>query len=69
MIVLPIYAAMQRIDPVVLAAARNLGPIRECVFTVFLHCRTRRGRGCALVLLSALGFYITPALLGSPGTT
>jgi putative spermidine/putrescine transport system permease protein len=69
MIVLPIYAAMQRIDPVVLAAARNLGAHPASVFfTVFLPLSAPGVvAGCALVFLSALGFYITPALLGSPG--
>lgn len=69
MIVLPIYAAMQRIDPVVLAAARNLGAHPASVFfTVFLPLSAPGVvAGSALVFLSALGFYVTPALLGSPG--
>ena len=69
MIVLPIYAAMQRIDPVVLSAARNLGAHPASVFfTVFLPLSAPGVvAGSALVFLSALGFYITPALLGSPG--
>ena len=69
MIVLPIYAAMQRIDPAVLAAARNLGAHPASVFfTVFLPLSAPGVvAGSALVFLSALGFYITPALLGSPG--
>jgi len=69
MLVLPIYASMQRIDPVLLLAARSLGGHPASVFvTVFLPLSSPGViAGCALVFLSALGFYITPALLGSPG--
>src|SRR5258706_343524 len=69
MIVLPIYASMQRIDPALLLAARNLGGSPASVFgTVFLPLSAPGViAGCALVFLSALGFYVTPALLGSPG--
>ena len=69
MIVLPIYASMQRIDPALLLAARNLGGSPASVFgTVFLPLSAPGViAGCALVFLSALGFYVTPALRGSPG--
>jgi len=67
--VLPIYASMQRIDSALLLAARNLGGHPASVFlTVFLPLSAPGViAGCALVFLSALGFYVTPALLGSPG--
>lgn len=69
MMVLPLHAAMRRIDPALLRAGRSLGGGRGAVFaTVFLPLSLPGlAAGCALVFLSALGFYVTPALLGAPG--
>lgn len=69
MAVLPIYASMQRIAPALLLAARSLGAGPSAVFlTVFLPLSASGAlAGCSLVFLNALGFYVTPALLGSPG--
>ncbi|MCC7272746.1 MAG: ABC transporter permease subunit [Alphaproteobacteria bacterium] len=68
MVVLPIYAAMRRIDPALPLAARNLGASSPAVFaTVYLPLSAPGlAAGGVLVFLSALGFYITPALLGAP---
>jgi len=64
--VLPIYAVMRRIDPEFGRAAANLGasPVRAFV-RVFMPL-TMPGvlAGALLVFVLALGFYITPALLG-----
>ena len=69
MMVLPLYAAMRRIDPALLRAGASLGGGPASVFaTVFLPLSLPGlAAGSALVFLSALGFYITPALLGAPG--
>ncbi|GGJ43417.1 spermidine/putrescine ABC transporter ATP-binding protein [Neoroseomonas lacus] len=69
MMVLPLYAAMRRIDPTLLRAGASLGGGPASVFaTVFLPLSMPGlAAGAALVFLSALGFYITPALLGAPG--
>ncbi|KAF1048380.1 ABC transporter permease subunit [Xylophilus sp.] len=69
MIALPLYAGMRRISPALLQAGRGLGGSPAAVFaTVFLPLSLPGlGAGAALVFLSALGFYITPALLGAPG--
>ena len=64
--VLPLWAVMRRIDPEYGRAAANLGasPMRA-FFRVFVPL-TMPGvlAGCLLVFVLALGFYITPALLG-----
>lgn len=69
MMVLPLYAAMRRVDPALLRAGASLGGGPASVFlTVFLPLSLPGlAAGAALVFLSALGFYITPALLGAPG--
>lgn len=67
--VLPCYAAMRRIDRPLLRAGASLGATPGSVFcTVFLPLSWPGvTAGAALVFLSALGFYVTPALLGAPG--
>ena len=68
MLILPVYAAMQRIDPALMQASANLGATpTERFFTIFLPL-SMPGlmAGSALVFLTALGAYVTPALLGSP---
>ncbi len=64
--VLPIYAVMRRIDPEFGRAAANLGATpSRAFFRVFMPL-TLPGvlAGALLVFVLALGFYITPALLG-----
>jgi putative spermidine/putrescine transport system permease protein len=66
--VLPIYATMRGIDPDLVPAAEILGarPMRA-FHRVFLPLSAPGIlAGCLLVFVLALGFYITPALLGSP---
>ena len=66
--ILPIYAAMLKVDPRLLQASDGLGASgRATFFRVFLPL-TLPGvwAGAAFVFLLALGFFITPALLGGP---
>jgi putative spermidine/putrescine transport system permease protein len=69
--VLPIYAVMRRIDPEYTNAAANLGASPSRAFLrVFLPLSLPGvAAGSLLVFVLALGFYITPALLGSPKET
>jgi putative spermidine/putrescine transport system permease protein len=64
--VLPLYAVMRRIDPEFGRAAANLGATpTTAFFRVFLPLSLPGiVAGCLLVFILALGFYITPALLG-----
>lgn len=64
--VLPLYAVMRRIDPEFGRAAANLGANPAAAFfRVFLPLSLPGIlAGCLLVFILALGFYITPALLG-----
>jgi ABC-type spermidine/putrescine transport system permease subunit I len=64
--VLPIYAVMRRIDPEFGRAAANLGASPFASFIRIFVPLSLPGvlAGCLLVFILALGFYITPALLG-----
>ncbi len=64
--VLPIYAVMRRIDPEYGRAAANLGASPSAAFLRVFVPLSLPGvlAGCLLVFVLALGFYITPALLG-----
>jgi putative spermidine/putrescine transport system permease protein len=68
--VLPLLANMRGIDPVLSAAARGLGASRVQTFvTVFLPLSAPGLFGAVvIVFIFALGFYITPALLGGGRT-
>ena len=66
--ILPVYATVQGMDPAQMRAARALGggPLRS-FFRVFLPQSLPGIRsGCTLGFALSLGFYITPAALGSP---
>lgn len=69
--VLPIYGVMRSIDPEFTRAAANLGAPPFAAFRrVFLPLSLPGVvAGSLLVFVLALGFYITPALLGSPKDT
>ncbi len=64
--VLPLYAVMRRIDPEYGRAAANLGASPTAAFLRIFVPLSLPGvlAGCLLVFILALGFYITPALLG-----
>jgi ABC-type spermidine/putrescine transport system permease subunit I len=69
--VLPLYTVMRRIDPEYGKAAANLGAPPITAFRrVFLPLSFPGVvAGSLLVFVLALGFYITPAILGSPKNT
>jgi len=64
--VLPLYAAMTRIDDRLVLAAQSLGAPQRVIFRrVFFPLTVPAlAAGCILVFILTLGFYITPAVLG-----
>jgi len=66
--VLPLYNAMSKIDRRYAEAARGLGASRTVAFwTVFVPlARPGMIAGTTLVYVLALGFFVTPQILGSP---
>lgn len=66
--VLPMYSVMKNIDRDLLRAAENLGANRWQAFRRVFFPLSLLGvvSAAALVFVSALGFFITPALLGGP---
>jgi len=64
--VLPIYSVMKGIDTDLLKAAQNLGANRRQAFLRVYVPLSLSGlaTGSLLVFVSALGFFVTPALLG-----
>lgn len=69
LMVLTIYSGFSRVDGAVLRAARGAGAGSMAVFwrVFFPQTLPSLGAGCLLVFVSALGFFITPTLLGGPG--
>ena len=67
--IFPLYGVMSRIDLSVVHVARSLGATPCRAFRhVFLPLSLPGvAAGCVLVFLLAIGFYVTPALLGGPG--
>lgn len=66
--VLPIYATMSGIDPRLSLAAQNLGARPSGAFwRIFVPLSVSGvAAGLLLTFIQALGYYITPALLGGP---
>jgi len=66
--ILPIVSTISRINKEVLSAASSLGASRWQSFVRVLLPLTAPGvaGGAALVFVIALGFFITPALMGGP---
>ena len=64
--VLPIYAALVRVDPSLLRASEGLGASAVTTFLRVLLPLSLRGIATAatFTFLLALGFFVTPALLG-----
>ena len=64
--VLPLYAAMRRVDPDLLQAAQGLGAGGFRIFRRIFLPLSAQGiyAGCILVFVLSVGFFITPALLG-----
>lgn len=68
--VLPIYSALRSLPPDLPRAAANLGAGQVRTFVTVVLPLSLPGvfAGSLLVFVMALGFYITPALLGGPRT-
>ena len=66
--ILPVYASVRRLDLSQVRAAQTLGarPLLVLRKVVLPQLRPGMLAGAILVFLSALGFYVTPQLLGSP---
>lgn len=71
LMVLPIYSSMQRLDPSLLEAARNLGAGRWRRFRTVLLPLTMPGviTGCLFVFIPSLGNFVIPELLGGGNST
>ena len=68
--VLPIFAALRSIPQEYVCAARSLGAGASTAFLRVTLPLSLPGvfAGCVMCFILALGFYITPALVGGPGT-
>ena len=66
--ILPLYSVIRGIDGSLLRAAEGLGATPIGVFRQVLLPLALPGvsAGCLLVFILALGFFITPALVGGP---
>ncbi len=64
--VLPVYGAVRRVDPAIVAAAAGLGASNVRIFWRIYLPLTLNGifAGSVIVFVLSLGFFITPALLG-----
>jgi putative spermidine/putrescine transport system permease protein len=67
--VLTLYAAMKTIDPTLMRAARGMGASGPMIFRRIYFPLTLHGviSGALIVFILAIGFFITPALMGGPG--
>jgi len=68
--ILPIYAALDRLDGSLIEAAEDLGCSRLKAFWLVTIPLSRNGiiAGCFLVFIPALGEFVIPSLLGGSGT-
>lgn len=66
--ILPLFAVLRGIDPNLMRAGASLGARPSAVFRQIVLPLSLPGvsAGCLLVFVLALGFYITPALVGGP---
>jgi putative spermidine/putrescine transport system permease protein len=64
--VLPLYSVMRGIPPQYMRAAASLGarPLRAFLLVYLPQTVPGIGAGCLLVFILAIGYYITPALVG-----
>jgi putative spermidine/putrescine transport system permease protein len=67
--ILAIYSVMKGVPPTYMRAAQSLGahPVTAFLQVYLPQTLPGVGAGCFLVFLLALGYYITPALLGGAG--
>ncbi|MGH1424885.1 MAG: ABC transporter permease subunit [Pseudooceanicola sp.] len=68
--ILPIYAALERLDASLLEAAEDLGCSRSSAFWLITLPLSKNGviAGCFLVFIPAIGEFVIPSLLGGSGT-
>jgi putrescine transport system permease protein len=68
--ILPIYAALDRMDGALIEAAEDLGCSRLSAFWLVTVPLSKNGifAGCFLVFIPALGEFVIPALLGGSET-
>jgi len=69
--VLPLYSVMKTIPPSYMRAAKSLGatPFTAFVRIYMPNTVSGIGAGCILVFILAIGYYITPALVGGQSGT
>lgn len=68
---LPLYAALEKIDDRLIEAASDLGASRTTILRRIIVPLSREGivTGCVLVFLLVTGLYALPQLLGGPSNT
>ncbi|WP_210188722.1 ABC transporter permease subunit [Bosea sp. TND4EK4] len=68
-VVLPLYAAFRNLELSTVQAAESLGAGPLTVFRRIILPLTAPGvvAGAMIVFMNAIGFYLTPALMGGPG--
>ncbi len=68
--ILPIYAALEKMDESLLEAAEDLGCSRIQAFWLVTIPLSKNGiiAGCFLVFIPAIGEFVIPSLLGGSGT-
>ncbi|MCG6924453.1 MAG: ABC transporter permease [Acidobacteria bacterium] len=68
--ILPLYAAIEKLDPSLLEAAADLGatPTRRLLAVAFPLTAPGIAAGCLLVFIASLGAYLAPDLLGGGRT-
>jgi len=67
--ILPLYSTMKAIKPHYMRAATSLGapPVIAFLRVYLPQCIPGIAAGCLLVFILAIGYYITPALVGGAG--
>ena len=71
LMIINIYIGLQAVDRKVVDAARTLGatPLQAFLAVTFPLALPGLAAGCLLTFILAMGAYITPQILGGPGTT
>ena len=71
LMIINIYIGLQAVDRKVVDAARTLGanPAQAFLAVTFPLALPGLAAGCLLTFILAMGAYITPIILGGPGTT
>ncbi|MCP3753544.1 ABC transporter permease [Streptomyces sp. TBY4] len=66
--IIPLYAAMERMDTSLIEAGRDLygGPLRTFLFVTVPATRQGAAAGCVLVFLPAMGDFVSAQLMGGP---